>query len=138
VSESLCSEVKSNERYFISTVKSLESENAYLRKRLEQETKDKQSLAHDAMQLKTQNRLQELRIEQLMQELSTLRSLDLRRPPAYSFTPGAPSPPPSIIKSSSSSPRRNRVAFNSVLEVASYKDAKNCIFLERVEMKKAS
>jgi hypothetical protein len=118
--------MKTNERYFISTVKSLERDKESLERQLDQVLNDKHDLALEVEKMAALNRTQELKIDQLMRELQALRAQGHRvckSSLSYDSTRSESqqtSSPPSIIRCSSGSPKRKNVAFNSALKVAKY------------------
>jgi hypothetical protein len=118
--------MNTNERYFISTVKSLERDKEGLQRQLDQVLDHKRDLAHEVAKMGTHNRIQELKIEQLMRELQALHTQDHRACKSslsYDSTRSESqqtTSPPSIIRCSSGSPKRKNVAFNSALKVAKY------------------
>lgn len=153
IADASLNEIKTNERYFISSVKSLERDKEILKRQLERVIDDKLELSREVAHLKTTNRLQELKIEQLMREIQAFRSREAKSYKSnlsYDSTGTSLAPsPPSIMRCSSSSPKRHRVAFSSALKVAKFhkndfriipmdssplKDSshKDCSFLERV------
>lgn len=107
------SEVKSNERHFIATKKSLESDNAVLQQKIDREMEGHQALENELELLKYQNSIQEFQIEQLMFELKCLKANDLLIARESSFKgfsnedPTTPTPP-SALKPKATSPRRHR------------------------------
>mmetsp|Transcript_29561 Transcript_29561/g.52808 ORF Transcript_29561/g.52808 Transcript_29561/m.52808 type:complete len:207 (-) Transcript_29561:132-752(-) len=156
-SETVCSEVKSNERYFITTMRSLEKDNAYLQVQIDREMSEKLELSRELSHLKTTNSLQDFKIEQLLIELRSLKMREFRvttnenerreqrheRREHRPESPLTPSPP-SILKSSSSSPRRNRISICPEGEDVDFRvdgglnrdersPRSECIFLKRVE-----